>query len=143
MRNALIALTLGSATMSTPLLAQGREDSAAVKTTARDYVVAWYDGNPALMEQVLHPELAKRSVSSDANGRTRLSQTGAMSMVRATRGRDKQPADQRLLEVTVLDLMPNIASAKVVSWDFVDYIHLARTDGRWVIINDLWTGRPR
>lgn len=123
--------------------AQTKEDSTAARAVARDYITAWYEGDATLMEQVLHPELAKRSVSTDANGRSRFSQMGAMAMVRGTRGRTKQPADQRLLEVSLLDIQANAASAKAVSWDFIDYVHLAKVDGRWVIVNDLWTGRPR
>ncbi len=125
------------------LLGQSREDSLAVRSAARDYLVAWYDGDSSLMEQVLHPDLAKRTVSSDPNGRSRFNHMGAMAMVKATRGRAKQAADQRLIEVTLFDLQAATASAKVVSWDFVDYVHLGKVEGRWVIVNDLWTGRPR
>ena len=128
---------------SVRLTAQTREDSTAVRAAARDYIMAWYDGDAALMEQVLHPDLAKRNVSSDAQGRSRFSHMGAMAMVRMTRTRNKQPTDQRMLEVSVLDLQPGAASAKVVSWDFIDYVHLARVDGKWVIVNDLWTSRPK
>ncbi|MHB1329910.1 MAG: nuclear transport factor 2 family protein [Gemmatimonadales bacterium] len=126
-----------------PLAGQPAADSAAAKAVVRDYLVAWYDGDAALMEQVLHPELAKRNVGTDAAGRSRFGQMGAMAMVRATRGRTRQPADQRLLEVTLLDLQGGTASAKVVSWDFIDYVHLAKVDGRWMIINDLWSSRPK
>lgn len=139
-------LAVGAAVMvlaSNEALAQSREDSVAARAVVRDYLVAWYDGDAALMEQVLHPELAKRNVSTDANGRTRFGQMGAMAMVRGTRGRTKQPADQRPIEVTLFDLQGTAASAKVVSWDFIDYVHLAKADGRWVIVNDLWVGRAR
>jgi hypothetical protein len=139
-------LAVGAAVMvlaANDALAQSREDSVAARAVVRDYLVAWYDGDAALMEQVLHPELAKRNVSTDANGRTRFGQMGAMAMVRGTRGRTKQPADQRPIEVTLLDMQGTAASAKVVSWDFIDYVHLAKADGRWVIVNDLWVGRAR
>lgn len=124
-------------------VAQTKADSAAVRATARDYLVAWYDANPTLMEEVLHPDLAKRNIAVDTSGRSRFAHMGAMAMVRATRRRSAQPANQRLLEVTLFELTPTAATAKVVSWDFIDYIHLAKSDGRWVIVNDLWIGRPR
>ena len=143
MRNSLVLAALLVSLSGVGLRAQSREDSTAVRATARDYLVAWYDGDAALMEQVLHPDLAKRNVSTDANGRSRFSNMGAMAMVRGTRGRTKQTADQRLLEITVFDMQAATASAKVVSWDFVDYVHLGKIDGRWLIINDLWSGRVR
>lgn len=140
-----IGLMVGVVAMvaGAPVAAQTRDDSTTIRAAVRDYITAWYDGDAALMEQVLHPELAKRNVSSDANGRARFSSMGAMAMVRATRGRAKQPADQRLLEIALLDVQSTVAAAKAISWDFIDYVHLARVDGRWVIVNDLWTGRPR
>ena len=119
-------------------LAQTAADSAAARAAAADYVKAWYDGDAARME-----DLAKRNVSADQSGRSSFVHMGAMAMVRATRGRTPQPADRRLLEVTLFDLQGTAASARVVSWDFIDYVHLAKVDGRWLIINDLWTGRPR
>lgn len=143
MRGMWLGLTMLVVVPGAGLLAQSAEDSTGVRAAARDYIVAWYDGDAALMEQVLHPDLAKRNVTADANGRTRFSHMGAMAMVRATRGRTPPPADRRLIETTILDLQAGVASAKVVSWDFIDYVHLARVDGRWVIVNDLWTGRPR
>jgi hypothetical protein len=121
-----------------------REDSAAIRATAEDYLLGWYDGDAARMERAVHPDLAKRNVQTQ-NGRSRLSNMGAMAMVQMTRGRtaSPQPADQRLLEITLLDGYGSMAVAKVVSWDFVDYISLARSNGRWVIVNDLWDGRAR
>jgi len=41
----------------------------------------------------------------------------------------------------VLDIADSIASAKVVSEPFVDYLHLAKLDGRWSIINVLYEDR--
>lgn len=143
MRGIRLMVVTAMALCGNGLAAQTAEDSAGVRAAARDYIVAWYDGDAALMERVLHPDLAKRNVSADASGRTRFSHMGAMAMVRMTRGRTTQPADRRLLETTILDLQGGAASAKVVSWDFIDYIHLAKMDDRWVIVNDLWTGRAR
>lgn len=143
MRNSLVLAALLVSLPGVGLCAQSPEDSTAVRAAARDYLIAWYDGDAALMEQVLHPDLAKRNVSTDANGRSRFSNMGAMAMVRGTRGRTKQAAEQRLLEITVFDMQAATASAKVVSWDFVDYVHLGKIDGRWLIINDLWSGRVR
>jgi hypothetical protein len=151
-RSLLLAAALAVAS-ATPATAQApaatatalsREDSAAIRATAEDYLLGWYDGDAERMERALHPDLAKRNVQTQ-NGRSRLSNMGAMAMVQMTRGRaaSPQPADQRLLEITLLDGYGSMAVAKVVSWDFVDYISLARSNGRWVIVNDLWDGRAR
>lgn len=44
-------------------------------------------------------------------------------------------------EVTVLDIADSIASAKVVSEPFTDYLHLAKLDGHWSIVNVLYEDR--
>jgi hypothetical protein len=43
-------------------------------------------------------------------------------------------------EVVVLDVLDKTASAKLVADWGVDYMHLAKVDGRWMIKNILWQG---
>ena len=59
----LFALTL----MSTPIFAQtdSPSDNAAITKTALDYIEGWYTGDAVRMERALHPELAKRMISTD------------------------------------------------------------------------------
>jgi len=45
--------------------------------------------------------------------------------------------------VTILDRFENAASVKVIASDWIDYLHLAKVDGRWVIINVLWELKPK
>ena len=135
----LLAGMLASGTAA----AQSREDSLGIRTAAEDYLVSWYDGDAARMERAVHPDLAKRNIATLENGRSRFSNMGAMAMVQLTRNRagNPQPQDKRLLEITILAIHQNIALAKIVSQDFVDLVSVAKSDGRWVIVNDLWAGR--
>jgi hypothetical protein len=41
-------------------------------------------------------------------------------------------------DIQILDQTATMATVKVVSNDFVDYLHLARCDHQWKIINALW-----
>jgi hypothetical protein len=45
--------------------AQTAADSAGIKQTALDYIDGWYTGDAARMERAVHPELAKRNVTTD------------------------------------------------------------------------------
>jgi hypothetical protein len=47
----------------------------------------------------------------------------------------------RTCEITILDLVDNVASVKVVSEPFIDYLHLARLEGRWTALNALYEDR--
>ena len=125
--------------------AQSPADSAGIRQAALDYIEGYYEGDGARMERALHPELAKRIVRTGDNGRSQLGQMSAMTLVMGTRaggGKDIPPAD-RHKDVTILDIYQNAASAKIYAAGWVDYLHLARWNGRWVIVNVLWELHPK
>ena len=109
-----------------------------------DYIVGWYAADGARMERALHPELAKRNVYSDANGRSRLIQMSAMTLVNSTKGGGGSdiPAAQRSDSVRILDIFGNTASVRVRAATWVDYMHIAKYNGQWRIINVLWENDP-
>ena len=124
--------------------AQTAADSAAIRATALDYIEGWYAGDGARMERALHPELAKRIVLTEPQGWSRLSQMGAMTLVQQTRrgGGSQIPEAQRKRDVRILDVYQGAASVRVTAATWVDYMHLARWNGRWVIVNVLWEKQP-
>jgi hypothetical protein len=131
--------------MAGPVTAQPTADSTAIRQAALDYIEGWYEGNGERMERALHPELAKRIVNTNpANGRSSLGQQSAMTLVLNTRrggGKDTPPAQQRK-DVRILDIFGNTASVRIDAGTWVDYLHVARWNGRWVIVNVLWENRP-
>lgn len=141
-----LAMLLLSAAGAGGVQAQTSADTAAIRAAALDYAEGWYEGNPDRMGRALHPELVKRIVVSDtATGRSVLQNMGASALVNGTRhGYGKEtPKERRQKEVSVLDIFGHAASAKVVMADWVDYMQLAKVDGRWVIVNVLWERKPR
>lgn len=143
MRPLLTSLLLLS--LTAPAMAQSAADTAAIRATALDYVEGWYEGNPTRMARALHPELVKRIVVSDtATGKSVLQNMGASALVNgARRGYGKNtPKDRQQKDVTILDIFNHAASAKAVMADWVDYMQLAKVDGRWLIVNVLWERKP-
>jgi hypothetical protein len=121
-------------------------DLAAIKQTALDYCESWYEGNAEKMERALHPDLAKRIVVTDPQSkRSRLDHQGAMRLYQGVRGGGGKntPKEKQLKDVTVLDVLGNAASVKAVMSDWIDYMHIAKFNGRWVIINVLWEMKPQ
>ena len=120
-------------------------DKEAIKATALDYIEGWYEGNPERMERALHPDLAKRIVNTNAQGRSSLGQMSAMSLVQGVKrgGGKDTPKEKQQKDVTILDVFGNAASVKVVASDWIDYLHIARSNGRWVIVNVLWELKPK
>jgi len=125
-------------------VAQTEADREAIKQTALDYIEGWYEGNPERMERALHPDLAKRIVNTNAQGRSQLGQISAMGLVQGVKrgGGKDTPKEKQQKDVTILDVFNNAASVKVVASDWIDYLHVAKWNGRWVIINVLWELKP-
>jgi hypothetical protein len=138
----LVALLLP---LAAPARAQTRADTAGIRAAALDYIEGYYEGNGERMERALHPELAKRIVRTNDQGQSQLQQMSAMSLVLGTRagGGSRTPAADRHKDVTILDIYQNAASAKIYASGWVDYLHLAKWNGRWVIVNVLWELHPR
>lgn len=120
-------------------------DKAAITATALDYIEGWYEGNPERMERALHPDLAKRIVHTNAEGRSSLGQMSAMSLVQGVKrgGGKDTPKERQQKDVTILDVYGNTASVKIVASDWIDYLHIAKSNGRWVIVNVLWELKPK
>lgn len=120
-------------------------DAAAIKQTALDYIEGWYEGNAERMERALHPELAKRIVETNPQtGRSRLNQMSALSLVQGTKagGGTKTAKEKQQKDVTILDVYEGAASVKVIAGAWIDYLHMAKFNGRWVIVNVLWELKP-
>lgn len=132
---------LGVHAQSTPSDA----DKAAITATALDYIEGWYEGNAERMERALHPDLAKRIVMTDPEGRSRLQQMSAMGLVQGVKrgGGKDTPKEKQQKDVTILDVFGNAASVKIVASDWIDYLHIAKSNGRWVIVNVLWELKPK
>lgn len=121
-------------------VAQTPADSAAIRQAALDYIEGWYAGDGDRMARALHPELAKRIVLTDTLGNAWVSGMGATQLVRGTRtgGGTRTPAAERRTEVRILDIFQNAASARIDAGGWIDYLHLVRWRGQWMILNVLW-----
>jgi len=116
------------------------EQNEAIKKAALDYIEGWFEGSGERMDRALHPELAKRLIYKDAKGKDVFRNLTKAEMVKATEGGGGKgvPADQRQIKVTILDIYKTIATVKVESVSFIDYLHLGKTGGEWKIVNVLW-----
>jgi Putative lumazine-binding len=121
----------------------GRGDAdaaAAVVATVEDYFLGWYDGDPERMRRALHPDLAKRSYVSGNDGTMAVRGVTAAQMIGWTaegKGRRTEPASRRF-DVTVYEIHDAIATARVDSVPYREYLHLAHTPDGWRIVNALW-----
>lgn len=120
------------------------DDREEIRKAALDYVEGWYAGDAARIGSALHPQLVKRRVVAEPlSGGSLLRDLNRETMVRLTReGAGKSAEGDHIPpQVTVFDVDGDIATARVISRDFVDYLHLVRWNGRWVILSVLWDVR--
>ena len=115
-------------------------DESAIIAAALDYFEGWFDGDAARMERALHPELAKRPGRVDHSLAGTLGTLTAQEMIDRTAagvGKTRDVSD-RGIEVGVVDVFGDIASATVRSAVYHEYLHLVRTPDGWKIVNTLW-----
>ena len=124
--------------------AQTDADREAIKRTALNYAEGWYEGDVAKMESALSPDLAKRIVRTNPQGQSGLGQMTALTLVQGTRqGSGKEtPKDQQQKDVTIFDVFGSTATVKLEMRDWIDYMHIGKMSGKWVIINVLWETKP-
>ncbi|MGH9577019.1 MAG: nuclear transport factor 2 family protein [Terriglobales bacterium] len=145
----LLLVVCGLALLTIPVAAGdpkvSPEDETGIRAAALDYVEGYYEGNADRMERALHPHLAKRIARTEANGRTRLDQMSAMELVQIIRlGTGKNiPKDKQVKNVVILDVFGNTASVRAEMLEWIDYMHMAKVNGKWKIINVLWEMKPK
>jgi hypothetical protein len=125
-------------------VAQVDDESVAIERTVLDYVDGWWSGDVARMQRSLHPDLVKRIVfTHDATGRSMMNSTTKNDMVEYTRagGGSTSPDDKGEVDVSITRVDGDIATVVATSAKYVDYLHLAKWNGSWVIVNVLWGGR--
>lgn len=120
-------------------------DREAIRRAALNYAEGWYEGSAEKMESALHPNLAKRRAVSNDKGQSRLDELSALGLVQGTRSGfgKKTPAAEQQKDVTILDVFNGTATVKLEMRDWVDYMHIVKFNGRWVIVNVLWDLKPK
>ncbi|QBR93117.1 nuclear transport factor 2 family protein [Nocardioides euryhalodurans] len=113
------------------------EDVDAVTEVATEYFQAWFAGDGDRMRAVLHPALAKRTRAAPGTHSLALHEDPVETLVADTAG-GEGTGFVPWQEVTVLDVVRDIATVKVHSEPFDEYLHLARFADGWLIVNALY-----
>jgi len=111
-------------------------DEQAITNAALDYIEGWYTADSRRMERALSPHLAKRRIVS-ADEIWHVEKPQMVEITGEGRGRLDDPEVGRK-EVEILDVTGPMASVRILSEAVVDYLHFARVDGEWRIVNVLW-----
>jgi Putative lumazine-binding len=140
----LVAMVL---MFATPALAQdGSADREAVRQAVLDYVEGIYNVEPARIERSVSPNLAKMGFyrppteTAYRPGRTMAFQQ-LVEIAKNFNKDGKLPKDAPK-DILIYDVLDQTATVKLTADWGTDYMHLAKIDGKWMIVNVLWQSHP-
>jgi hypothetical protein len=109
------------------------DDASIVRETIRNYIEGYYAGDAQRMAATLPPHYLKHMLHGNIPVREK---TGGqmISQVRANGPVSLPPAD-RTEQISVLDISGNMASAKLVTPHWIDYMTLSKSNGEWKILS--------
>ena len=146
-RSFLMALVVLSLAPFCSAQAQTDADREAVRQATLDYVEGVYNVEPSRIERSVHPKLAKlgfyRPPADDAYRPGSAMTFERLVEVAKNFNKEGKLRKDAPKEVTILDLLDQTASVKLVAEWGVDYMHLAKFDGKWMIVNVIWQSPPK
>ena len=116
-----------------PGSAGSEQDKAAVKRAIAEYYDGLFACDAERVRRVVHPELVRRSLRQGAGGLLVLDDSGLDPLL----GSPQVVPAERGHAVPVVDVHDRIASAVVAQDKQRSYLHLAKQNGRWRLVNML------
>lgn len=136
-----------AAVVSTRVGAQSDADRAAVRAAVLDYVEGFYEGDTARLVRSVRPEVTKYGFFVPRNKSAYEGEAMPwgefMSYAKSVKARNKAPDPKWPKQIDVLDVADQTAAAKLTAWWGIDYLQLAKYDGRWMILHVLWQSPPK
>lgn len=144
----IAVLVLGVALIGFTVHGQSKAnaDREAVRAAAMDYIEALYQAQPDRIARSVHPNLRKIGFSKK-QGATEYSEAPMtydrlFNLAGSWNKDGKRPIATAPKEVVVYEVLDQTANAKITALWGVDYMHLAKYDGQWKIVNILWQAHP-
>jgi hypothetical protein len=142
-----LALALALPAIVFPTLAlrdSAESERAAVERAVQDYVEAFYEAKPELIERGVHKDLTKYGFWRNDEGEYQpFPMTYDQARALAERwNADGQQGENLEYEIELLDVSDKTAAAKLTAKWGIDYMHLAKFDGEWKTLHVLWQSAP-
>jgi hypothetical protein len=145
MKRFLLLTLLTILTLSIAGMAQNKDDKEQVKLAVLDYVEGIYEVDASRIERSVHPDMAKRGFfikkgeTGYSGSAMTFQQLVELAKTYNKNGRVPKTAPK---EVVIYDVSDQTATIKLTAIWGIDYMHLAKYDGKWKIINVLWQTPP-
>ena len=121
------------------------DDAEAVRAAVLDYVEGIYNVEPERIERSVHPDLAKIGWGRDREGNYHEYPMTKPQLVELAKkyNKDDRIPDDAPKKVEIYEVLDKTASVKLTASWGIDYMHLAKIDGKWMIKNVLWQSHPQ
>ena len=131
-----------------PVAAQdtANPDREAVRQAVLDYVEGIYNVQPERIERSVSPNLAKlgfyRPPTEAAYRPGRSMAFQQLVEIAKNFNKEGKLRKDAPKDITIYDVLDQTATVKLAAEWGIDYMHLAKIDGKWVIVNVLWQSYP-
>ena len=144
----IVGFALGLALVGFTVHAQNaaNADKEAVRAAAMDYLEAIYQAQPDRIARSVHPQLRKvgfyKKDGQPNYSESPMTYDQLVNLAGSWNKEGKRDLAKAPKDVAVYEVLDQTASVKVTAQWGIDYMHLAKYDGKWKIINILWQGHP-
>jgi putative lumazine-binding protein len=118
-----------------------------VRRAVLDYVEGFYEGDTAKLARSIRPEVFKYGFwiprDSTRYQGERMPWPEFLAYANRVKTNKRFAPANAAKDITVYDVLDQTASAKLIAYWGVDYLLLAKYDGRWMITHVLWQTPPR
>ena len=139
-----LLLTLTFLLLAIPVAAQqeANADREAVRQAVLDYVEGIYNVEPQRIERSVSPNLAKlgfyRPSAETAYRPARAMAYQQLVEIAKTYNKEGKLRKDAPKTIEIYDVMDQTATVKLTAEWGIDFMHLAKMDGKWMIVNVLW-----
>ena len=125
-------------------VAQSPKESAAVERAALDYLEGFYEGSTDKIRRGVHPDVVKFGFAKQDGSYSESPMSFDEMLAYATRVKESgRTRDENTVKrVEILDILDQTAAVKVYAWWGSDYLHMAKYEGDWKIVQVLWQTPP-
>jgi len=119
-----------------------QKDSTEIREKALGYLIGLQQLKPGLMNEVMNDSLNKVTIGWDRSTKKEFSKRTTKEQMIAfanswNKSNTKFPNPPNN-QVIILDIYNRIANIKLVSDNWVEYLHIMKLDGNWQIVNLIW-----
>jgi len=133
--------------IGSPAQAQQGSDREGVRRAVLDYVEGFYEGDTVKIVRSIRPEAKKYGFFIPRDSARYVGEPMSfqemIDYAKNVKARGRPTPATAPKQVDILDVADQTAAAKLTAWWGIDYLQLAKYNGKWMILHVLWQSPPK